>query len=241
MFQAVHIVFQYNTADACGQNVATVCSWAAMSWIMKHISNEIPDVSIEHAWVEANATMDKKPGALNILTTRGMATQAKCVIPEKALNKHLGVTSEDYLTFLHYAKRMTFKNTSGGGLHINPGNTLAAIFMATGQDVACVSDSIAGVQYDVVKHEGEGGGIEASITFPSLLVGSVGGGTALPTQQEGLAMIGCQGDGKVRKLAEIVASFALALDLSSTTAVVAGKFATGHDKLGRNRPKKTTN
>ena len=236
MFQAVHIVFQYSTADACGQNVATVCSWAAMSWIMENISKQLPNVGVEHAWVEANATMDKKPGALNVLTTRGMATQAKCIIPEKALNKYLQVTAEDYLIFTHYSKRMTLKNSMGGGWHINPGNTLTAIFMATGQDVACVSDSIAGVDFDVVKHEGEGGGVEASITFPSLLVGSVGGGTALPTQQEGLAMIGCQGHGKVRKLAEIVASFALALDISTTTAIVAGKFATGHDKLGRNRP-----
>ena len=229
-------MFQYSTADACGQNIATVCTWAAMSWIMKHIGNEIPGVGVQHAWIEANATMDKKPGALNILTGRGMATQAKCTLPEKTLNKYLHVTSGEYLSFAHYSKRMTLRNTSGGGWHINPGNTLTAIFMATGQDVAAVSDSIAGVEFDVVKHDGEGGGIEASITFPSLLVGSVGGGTALPTQQEGLAMLGCQGHGKVRKLAEIVASFALALDISTTTAVVAGKFATGHDTLGRNRP-----
>ena len=229
---------QYSTADACGQNLATVCSWAAMSWIMEHLGREVPSVSVQHAWVDANATMDKKPGALNILTTRGMATQAKCIIPEEALNRCLQVTSQDYLTFSHYCSRMSIRNSSGGGMTINPGNVLTAIFMATGQDVACVSDSIAGVNYDVVKHEGEEGGIEASITFPSLLVGSVGGGTALPTQQEGLAMIGCQGHGKVRKLAEIIASFALALELSTSTAVVAGKFATGHDKLGRNRPER---
>ena len=236
MFQAVHIVLQYSTADVCGQNMATVCSWAVMSWIEKQIGNEVPDVCIEHAWVEGNVTMDKKPGSLNFLTTRGMATQAKRIIPENVLNKYLQVASEDYLTFTHYAKRITYKNNAGGGYHINPGNTLAAIYLATGQDVACVSDSIARVQNDMVKHHGEGGGIEASITFPSLLVGSVGGGTALPTQQEGLAMLGCQGDGKARKLAEIVASFALALDISSSTAICAGKFATGHDKLGRNRP-----
>ena len=237
MFQACHLVFNFTTADACGQNMATSCTWAALPWILKRAKEQLPGIEIQNAYVEANASSDKKPGAHSMLFSRGTAVQVKTILPEKVMNKYLQVTSEDYLRFVHYIRRISHRNSLvGGGLHINPGNVLTALFMALGQDVACVGESITGSTFDVEKHQGEGGGVEVSLTFPSMLVGSVGGGTALTTQREGLEMIGCYGHGKIRKLAEVCAGFAMALDISSTTAVVAGKFASGHDKLGRNRP-----
>ena len=226
----------FKTGDACGQNVATVCSWNIIQWIMKHAVRDIPSVNIKNYWVEANATSDKKPGAFNILHGRGISTEAQVVLPEDILNEFLACTSKEYLSFYYYARRMTQKLTPGGGLHVNPANALTAIYLATGQDAACVADSVAGVDFSITKHDGYGKGVVANLSFQNLLVGTVGGGTGLPTQTEGLNMLGCKGFGKLRKFAEIVTAFALALDVSTTTAVTCGKFATGHDKLGRNRP-----
>ena len=48
-------------------------------------------------------------------------------------------------------------------------------------------------------------------------------------------MVLCPQDG-VYRLAEIIAGFALGLDLSLISAVASGQFATAHEKLGRNKP-----
>ena len=236
LLQAVHVVFLFSTGDACGQNVTTVCSESIMSWIVDNIAQELPEVQLKRAWVEANVTSDKKPGAFNILHGRGMSTEAKVILTEDVLNRYLAVTSEEYLDFFKYATSMTLKLTPGGGFHVNPANALCALYLGTGQDPACVADSIAGSNFFAVKHEGEGGGMEISLRLQNLLVGTVGGGTGLPTQSEGLEMMGCLGAGKVRKFAEIATAFALSLDISTTSAVVAGIFASGHNKHGRNRP-----
>jgi hydroxymethylglutaryl-CoA reductase (NADPH) len=111
-------------------------------------------------------------------------------------------------------------------------NGITATFMATGQDVANVAESSAAVTYADID---EAGNYYFSITIPSLIVASYGGGTGLPTQQECWKLLGCDGDGKVRKLAEIIGATVLAGELSLMSAVLAGDWVTSHDALGRNR------
>jgi len=67
-------------------------------------------------------------------------------------------------------------------------------------------------------------------------VATYGGGTGLPTQRECLQMLDCYGEGKVRKLAEIVAATVLCGELSLGAAVVTEEWVEAHDRLGRNRP-----
>ena len=122
-----------------------------------------------------------------------------------------------------------------GGSNANVSNVIAAVFAATGQDIASVNESSFG-QISVEHNFGPGGGVNVSMLLPSLIVGTVGGGTSLPSQSNCLDMIGCRGAGKREKLAEIIATYCLALDLSTISAMVAGQFALAHDALGRNRP-----
>ncbi|WP_327258296.1 hypothetical protein [Streptomyces sp. NBC_01240] len=118
------------------------------------------------------------------------------------------------------------------GSHANTANIVAAIFTATGQDIACVHESGAG-QFIL---ERTPDGVHASMTLPGLALGTVGGGTHLPAQRELLETMGCTGRGSAHRLAEIVAGFALALDLSTVSAAIAGHFADAHERLGRSRP-----
>ena len=74
-----------------------------------------------------------------------------------------------------------------------------------------------------------------SITLPSLIVATHGGGTGLATQAECLAMLGCTGPGSARKLAEIAAATVLAGEISLASAVLRGDWVSGHERLGRNR------
>jgi hydroxymethylglutaryl-CoA reductase (NADPH) len=112
-------------------------------------------------------------------------------------------------------------------------NGITAMFIATGQDVANVSESSAGVVYTEVTQTGD---LYISITIPSLIVATFGGGTGLATQRECLELLDCYGAGKVNKLAEIVAATVLCGEMSLGAAIVAEDWVQSHDLLGRNRP-----
>ena len=106
------------------------------------------------------------------------------------------------------------------------------MFIATGQDVANVSESSAGIVYTELTAERS---LYMSITIPSLIVATHGGGTALPTQRECLELLGCTGRGKVRKFAEIVAGVVLAGEISLASAISSLDWVSSHEKYGRNR------
>ena len=109
-------------------------------------------------------------------------------------------------------------------------NALAAFYMATGQDVACVSESAVGVTRFEIN---ETGGLYASVTLPNIMVGTVGGGTGLSSQKECLNILGLSGEGKATALAEVLAGVCLAGELSIIGALCAGHFSHAHQKLAR--------
>jgi hydroxymethylglutaryl-CoA reductase (NADPH) len=112
-------------------------------------------------------------------------------------------------------------------------NGITAMFIATGQDVANVAESSAAFVHAELKPNGD---YYYSITIPSLIVATYGGGTGLATQRECLELLGCYGAGKVNKLAEIVAATVLCGELSLGSAIVAEEWVKAHDAYGRNRP-----
>jgi hydroxymethylglutaryl-CoA reductase (NADPH) len=112
-------------------------------------------------------------------------------------------------------------------------NGLAALFVATGQDIATIAESHAAITYT---RPLENGDFYWSITLPSLVVATCGGGTGLPTQHQCLEILGCAGDGKVNKFAEICAAVVLAGEVSLVAAIIHGDWVSAHEKFGRNRP-----
>ena len=122
------------------------------------------------------------------------------------------------------------------GMHsfnINVANVIAAIYSATGQDIACVHESSLG-QFHL---EMRGEDLYASMHLPNLIVGTVGGGVGLNVQKEMLELMGCFGKGGANRLAEIIASYCLALDLSTATSLLSDEFVSAHERLGRNHTK----
>ena len=111
-------------------------------------------------------------------------------------------------------------------------NGLAALYLATGQDAACVAESATGVtRFEVT----DDGGLYATVTLPGIMVGTVGGGTGLPSQHACLELMGLAGTGKARALAEVCAGLLLAGELSIIGALSAGHFSRAHRKLARER------
>ena len=110
------------------------------------------------------------------------------------------------------------------------------MFIATGQDVANIAESHAGVSYTQLLDNGD---YYWSMALTCLIVATVGGGTGLPPQRECLEMLGRWGSGHVNKLAEICAAVVLAGETSPNSAVLRGDWVSSHERLGRNRPAPT--
>jgi hydroxymethylglutaryl-CoA reductase (NADPH) len=116
----------------------------------------------------------------------------------------------------------------GNNMHI--ANALAALYLATGQDAACVAENSVGmVSYELRN----GDDLLILLSMPSITVGTVGGGTRLKQQRANLEMLGCTGKDSSKKLAEIVCASALALELSLAGAIGTDEFAQSHADYGR--------
>ena len=175
---------------------------------------------------------DKKASALNSLTVRGKRVVAEATVPGELLERQMGVTASQLIQGRLVTNAASFlAGSNSNGSH--SANGIAAMFIATGQDAANVAESSTAIVHAEKTDDGD---YYFSITIPSLIVASYGGGTGLPTQRECLEMMGCYGDGKVRKLAEIVAATVWCGELSLGAAVLAGEWVESHERHGRNRP-----
>jgi len=227
---SLHIKFYYSTGDAAGQNMTTACTHFACEWIENTIKTNRA-IKFKQYLIEGNFSGDKKLNVQNFLKGRGVSVQAECHIPDKILKRFLRITAEKFV-YLWNAGQVAAMQIGMLGCNINFANVIAGVFTATGQDIASVHESSGGI----VRFEKEDKGLKVVVLLPSLVIGTVGGGTALPTQRECLEMIGCFGQGKVIRLAEIIAAATLALDLSTGAAIGTNEFVRSHEKLGRNRP-----
>lgn len=221
----VFLRFNYTTGDAAGQNMVGRATFAACSWILENHDR------IRHFYLESNFATDKKASQINIMRTRGKRVTAEATIPRDVLIQHMRVDPETLAYHANIANVGAFlSGANNNGCH-SP-NGITAMFIATGQDVANVSESSAGVVYTEVTQAGD---LYISITIPSLIVATYGGGTGLATQKECLELLGCYGRGKVQKLAEIIAGVVLAGEISLAAAISSLDWVSSHEQYGRNR------
>ncbi len=218
--------FNFSTGDAAGQNMVGRATFAACSWILD--TND----TIRRFYLESNFATDKKASQVNIMRTRGKRVTAECTIRAEVLRQHMRV--EPHSLYYHWGIAAGIGSILSGannnGLH-SP-NGITAMFIATGQDVANVAESSAALLYCELTDDDD---LYMSITIPSLIVATYGGGTGGATQQECLRMLGCVGKGKVKKLAEIVAGVVLAGEISLGSAISSHDWVSSHEQYGRNR------
>jgi hydroxymethylglutaryl-CoA reductase (NADPH) len=218
--------FNYTTGDAAGQNLTGKATAVACEWIRANYPK------LEHYFLESNFATDKKSSQINMLRTRGKRVVAEATIPGHLINEIMHADTE----LLWRARLVSnlggfMSGANNNGAH--SANGITAMFIATGQDAANVAESSAAFVYAELRENGD---YYYSVTIPSLIVATYGGGTGLATQRECLELMGCYGTGKVNKLAEIVAATVLCGELSLGSAIVAEEWVNAHDLLGRNRP-----
>ncbi len=205
-----HVLWAWTTGDAVGPNMMTRNSYALnMGYVM-----ERAPVKPERAILEANMGGDKKPSFQFFQHGHGKTVIAECTLADEAIRRVLRTTADD-LDALAWAGTHGAVASGMQSVAFTPASAVAAIFAATGQDLGMVGTSSmahgTGRRVD--------GGLHCSIRFPGLEVGTVGGGTTLPSARDWLEVLGCAGPGKVYRFAQIVAAAALALEISASAAM----------------------
>jgi hydroxymethylglutaryl-CoA reductase (NADPH) len=205
-----HVLWRWTTGDAVGPNMMTRNSYALnRAYVMPRAP-----VKPERAILEANMGGDKKPSAEYFQSGHGKTVLAEAFLSDEQIRRVLRTTAED-LDALSWAGTHGSVASGMQSVAFTPASAVAAIFAATGQDLGMVGTSSMA--------HGTGrrveGGLHASIRFGGLEVGTVGGGTTLPSARDWLASIGCAGSGKVYRFAQIVAAAALCLEISASAAM----------------------
>jgi hydroxymethylglutaryl-CoA reductase (NADPH) len=205
-----HVLWRWTTGDAVGPNMMTRNAYALN---MGYVLERAP-VKPMRAMLEANMGGDKKPSFEFFQSGHGKTVIAETTLSEEAVRRVLR-TSVDDLVELSWVGTHGAVASGMQSVAFTPASAVAAVFACTGQDLGMVGTSSMA--------HGTGrpaeGGLHVSIRFPGLEVGTVGGGTTLPYARTWLGLMGCAGEGKVYRFAQIVAAAALALEISASAAM----------------------
>ncbi len=220
----VYLLLEFTTGDAASQNMVTIATDA----VCRFIAENAP-VRPRGWFVEGNMSGDKKASFLSLQGVRGKKVIAECTLGADLLERRLHCTAWQMVDF---GQVSAIGGVLGGGIGIQAhfANALAALFIACGQDAACVAEAAVGI---TELNEVSGGSLHASVTLPNLIVGTVGGGTSLPSQRACLDILGLSGSGRANAFAEVCAALVLAGEISIIAALASGQFTHAHRKLAR--------
>ena len=213
--------FILDTGNAAGQNMVTLAAKNSCDYIKEKTGAEF--------FLESGFNSDKKASARNMIMGRGHSVIAETTISNSVIRSILDVDIANLKKYQEIGPTTTrLAGTEGCHLHIS--NALTAIYLATGQDTACVAENSIG-HYQIEPQEND---VKFRLTLPSMTIGTVGGGTRLSPQQQNLKLLGGDtGDRAARKLAEIICASALALEISLFSALASHTFTRAHMKYGR--------
>lgn len=225
----VFLRFRLESGDAMGMNMATIAC--------DHVVQEliVPATGVRCVALSGNYCVDKKPAAINFQEGRGKRIHAEVVLEAPVLAKYLKTTAQS-LVDVQYRKNLLGSIAAGAqGFNAHMANVVAAFFLATGQDVAHVVGGSMGITSVELRGPDS---VYASIFLPDLPLGAVGGGTALETQHEALALLGVRPNPNrpgeaVRRLGEVLGAAVLAGELSLLAAFTSQDLARAHERLGR--------
>ncbi|MFD1569294.1 hydroxymethylglutaryl-CoA reductase (NADPH) [Halorubrum laminariae] len=224
----VFLRFRYDTKDAMGMNMATIATREACDRIESETGASLVALS-------GNLCSDKKPAAVNAVEGRGRSVTADVKVPREIVEERLHTTPEA-ITEINTRKNLVGSAKAGSlGFNAHVANAVAAMFLATGQDEAQVVEGANAITTAETTADGD---LYASVSIASLEVGTVGGGTTLPTQAAGLDILGVRGGGDPAgsngdALAEAIAVCALAGELSLLAALGSRHLSSAHADLGR--------
>lgn len=212
--------FSYFTSDAMGMNMVTIATQEAVKLIEQKTKAECVALA-------GNYDIDKKPAWLNFIEGRGKKIWAEVTLDKKIVKEILKTTPEKIVEVVEAKTHLGSIMSGSMGFNSHFANIVAAIFAATGQDLAHVVEGSLGVTDAEVEESGD---LYFSIYLPCIQIGMVGGGTYLPTQKEALNLLEVK---KVIEFAQVLGAAVLAGELSLIASLAEGTLAVAHQKLGR--------
>ena len=134
----VYLNFEFITGDASGQNMVTIATEAICSYI-----NVNTPIRPQYSFVEANLSGDKKATFQSFLLVRGKKVTAEVFLPAELVAKRLHTTPEQMVNCWRIS---AIGGVLSGSIGVQGhyANGLAAIYIACGQDPACVAESAVG-------------------------------------------------------------------------------------------------
>ncbi len=223
--RTVYVRFSFDTQDAMGMNMATIATDALSDFICEQ-------TSVRRLTIAGNFDVDKKPAWLNSINGRGRMVWAEAVIPSEIVRDTLKTSVEDIHRLCQKKCHLGSAVSGSIGLNAQCANVVAAVFLATGQDPAHVVEGSLGITTTDIDSDQ----LVVSLHLPDVPIGTIGGGTILPSQQECLQMMGVAGgnNGKNAKaFSEILGAAVLAGELSLLASLAEGSLAKAHKKLAR--------
>lgn len=216
------VSFTLDTGDAMGSNMGSKAAGCAASYIQEN--SKLSKINYPPFPEDKKIIPSRQKGKKVVASVR---------IKNEVLSRIARVDNNKLFEFFNLYKN-ALARYGGCSLNIHSVNGMAALFLAFGQDPAYLGEC-SQVIVDAKPINDEI--LEFSVTIPSLIIGSVGGGTGLPSPKTALGIIDCYGAGKAKKLAEIMAATILAGEINCGAAQCALEFVKAHEAMGKNPPK----
>lgn len=222
MGRLVCVRMSMDPGDASGQNMVSIASQKGVEALLEKFP------SIVRFRMGGGLSGEKVAASANVLLGRGKAVTASISIPAEVMRR---ITRADIADLPRlYQSYANFALWAGNGnSHLALANTLSAMFIATGQDVATLPES--GGAQNLLDYDSAQGVLHWDVHLPNVNAGTVGGGTGLPTQRECLELMGCYGSGKVNKFVELCAVASMANEISFWGAMCAQEWIGAHADL----------
>jgi NADP-dependent 3-hydroxy-3-methylglutaryl-CoA reductase len=224
----VHVKFDFHCGDAVGQNMVSIATQKACDLFME--SSGAKEFEVKDCVIEGEMASDKKASWGNVKEPRGVRVMAWGELSNATCEEVLGCGAERMYNIWKSSRDGQMRNGQWGS-NINTANIVAAMFIACGQDAGSVAES--SWSHLILDYDAQQKNLKLSLYFPSLPVGVVGGGTGYTAQNASLELLKCRGPGMKRRLAGLIAAFALALDTSTIAAVSSNTFTQSHERLAR--------
>lgn len=223
--QYVFLTIAADTSDAMGMNMVTIAADAIANWITKTVTG------VTCVTIAANVDSDKKPSKRTHDLGRGFEVHANVMLSTETIEEVLK-TTPDAMAKVADAKLTHGSMISGAlGSNLHAANIIAALYLATGQDIA---HTVEGSLTDTTVEETPSG-LKIFVRVPAILVGVRGGGTTLPAQNQCLNLLLKNKSGLPikKQLAESIAAAVLAGEVSLLAAQAGHELAKAHGKLAR--------
>ncbi|MDA0376551.1 MAG: 3-hydroxy-3-methylglutaryl-CoA reductase [bacterium] len=226
----VFLSLRADTQEAMGMNMITIAAQQIGDWITQKCDTELITIA-------GNIDSDKKPSRRTHDQGRGYEVIAEALLKPHIIQEILKVDPVKMLD-VYEAKLKRGSAIAGAiGSNLHAANTIAALYLATGQDAA---HTVEGSMTDTTVTQ-EAHGISVRVRCPALLVGVRGGGTELPAQRQCLNMLLNTNQRTneptslrpAQQLAESIGAAVLAGEISLLAAQAAQKLASSHKKLAR--------